>query len=299
MNLNFNQLRSFLLVAEEGNLTRAAHRRHTTPSAVSTHLQQLEDRLGLRLFERNHAGMALTAAGERLLPAARRVLTAARELGDTAAQLKGETSRTIRLGLNAPPENLDVGSLMASAARGEPPLVIQLVSSMSERIIEDVIAGRLDAGYVYGPVEDPSLTRLPLGDRTLRVAAPGDHALERLPDHPAERAALPWIWPGVEACPFRRVMRTILGPHEGEANVVTRIDGEESIRALVRTGMGLGLLEEQYAREAAHDGRLKLLDPAWTIELGLIHRAERSDDPSIRALLAALATAGSTAAGAA
>ncbi len=298
MNLNFNQVRSFLLVAEEGNLTRAAHRRHTTPSAVSSHLHQLEDRLGLRLFERNHAGMAPTPAGARLLPAARRVMAAARELGEAAAQLKDDTTRTIRLGLNAPPENLDVGNLMAAAARGEPPLIIQLMSSMSERIIEDVGAGRLDAGYVYGPIAEPALARVPLGERTLRAAAPGDFALARLPDDPAERAALPWIWPGVEGCPFRHVMTTILGAHESEANVVTRIDGEESIRALVRTGMGIGLLEEQYAREAAHDGRLKLLDPAWTIELGLVHRADRADDAGIRALLAAVGAAAEVEAGA-
>ena len=288
VNMNFNQLRSFLLVAEEGNLTRAAHRRHTTPSAVSMHLHQLEDRLGLRLFARNRAGMTVTAAGERLLPAARRIMTAARELTDTAAQLKGDKTRSVRVGLNAPPELLAIGELMAAAARGEPPLVVQLVSSMTQRILEDVEAGRLDAGYVYGPVDQPALNRLALGTRTLRVAAPADWALERLPEEPAERAKLPWIWPGVETCPFRRVMTAVLGAHESEANIVTRIEGEESIRALVRAGMGVGLLEERYARETPNDGRLKLLKPAWSIDLGLVYRADRASDSDIGALISAI-----------
>ncbi len=291
MNLNFNQLRSFVLVADEGNVTRAAHRRHTTPSAVSSHVHQLEERLGLRLFDRELRGMALTSEGQRLLPSARRSLAAARELTDTAAQLKGDRSRTLRLGLNAPPEHLDTGDVIAAAARGEPPLVIQLVSSMSERIAEDVSTGRLDAGYVYGPVTDPALTRLPLDSCTLRVVVPGGTALERLPDDARERAALPWIWPGVEGCPFRHVMATILGQHGAEANVVTWTDGEESARALVRAGMGLALLEERYAREGAHDGRLELLDPPWSIELGLVHRTDRADDPAIAALRAAIETA--------
>lgn len=290
MNLNFNQLRSFLLVAEEGNLTRAAERRHTTPSAVSAHVQQLEDQLGLVLFERTRQGMTLSAAGERLLPAARRVISAARDLADTASHLNGNRNREVRLGLNAPPELLCVGRLMAASARGEPPLVIQLESSMSERIVSDVVDGRLDAGFVYGPVEDRALAREPLGRRRLRVAAPGDFALDRLPDDPAERAALPWIWPGVEGCPFRRLLCDILGASEPEANIVTRIDGEESIRALVRAGMGIGLLEQRYAEEAAGDGRLKLLEPSWEIDLGLVYRADRASDAVITALLQAVRT---------
>jgi len=287
-NLNFNQIRSFLLVAEEGNLTRAAERRHTTPSAVSTHLQQLEEQFGVTLFERTRRGMNLTPAGERLLDPARRVITAARDLGDAAARLNGDTTRSVRLGLNAPPEHLQVGPLMAASARGEPPLVIQLESSMSERILVDVAAGRLDAGFANGAVEDPVLERKALGTRNLRVAAPGDFHLDRLPDSVAERAALPWIWPGVEGCPLRHLMPTIIGTGEHETNIVTRIDGEESIRALVRTGMGLGLLEERYAQEAAGDGRLKLLEQAWKIDLSLVYRRDRADDPAIGALLEAI-----------
>lgn len=292
MNLNFNQLRSFLLVAEEGNLTRAAERRHSTPSAVTAHLQQLEERLGLVLFVRSHSGMALTEAGERLLPAARRVLAAARELTETAATLTGDNAtRSVSLGLNAPPEHLHVGPIMTLAARGTPPLVVHLESSMSERIIADVAAGRLDAGFAYGPVEEPGLAREPLGQRRLRIAAPAGHPIERFPDDPAERAALPWIWPGVVGCPFRRLMPEILGPSTPDANIINRVDGEESIRALIRAGMGLGLLEERYAREAADEGGLKLLEPVWEIPLGLVYRADRAEEAAIGALLRAVRAA--------
>lgn len=289
MNLNFNQLRSFLLVAEEGNLTRAAERRHSTPSAVTAHLRQLEDRLGVVLFERRRTGMVLTEAGERLLPAARRVMAAVRELADGAAALNGDNAtRSLSLGLNAPPEHLNVGRIMTLAARGTPPLVIHLESSMSERIIADVAAGRLDTGFAYGPVEEPALARESLGRRRLRIAAPANYPIERFPDEPAARAALPWIWPGVAGCPFRRLMPEILGPSAADANIINRVDGEESIRALIRAGMGLGLLEERYAQEAAEQGGLKLLDPVWEIDLGLVYRADRAGEPAVEALLAAV-----------
>lgn len=285
--MELNVIRSFLLVAEEGNLTRAAARRHATPSAVSAHLRQLEDRLGLVLFERSRRGMRLTREGRHLLEPARRVTAAARELLEAAGALHGATARTVRLGLNGPPEHLRIGPLMAAAASEEPPLVIELVTSMSERIREDVCSGRLDAGFIFGPADREVLMRHPLDRRRLRVVVPGGSALEVLPEAPAERAGLPWIYP-TSACPFLAVMDEILGTAAADAHIVTRADGEESIRALVRAGMGVGLLEERYAREGAADGCLRVLEPSWGIDLGLIHRRDRRDDPAIVALLGAL-----------
>lgn len=73
-----------------------------------------------------------------------------------------------------------------------------------------------------------------------------------------------------------------------DVHIVTRADGEESIRALVRAGMGVGLLEERYALEGAADGGLRRLEPSWGIDLGLVHRRNRREDPAIVALLEAL-----------
>lgn len=282
--MDLNAIRSFLLVAEEGNLTRAAARRHATPSAVSAHLRQLEDRLGVLLFQRSRRGMRLTPEGEHLLEPARRVIAASRGLLEAAGALRGEATRTVRLGLNGPPEHLRIGPLMAAAARGEPPLVVELVTSTSERIREDVGSGRLDAGFVFGPADREVLVRHPVDHRRLRVVAPGSGGLEALPEAAAERARLPWIYP-TSTCPFLAVMDEILGPAAADARIVTRADGEESIRALVRAGMGVGLLEERYAREGAADGGLRLLAPSWGIDLGLIHRRDRRDDPAIVAFL--------------
>lgn len=285
--MELNAIRSFVLVAEEGNLTRAAARRHTTPSAVSAHLRQLEDRLGVVLFERSRRGMRLTHEGEQLLEPARRVIAAGRGLLEAAGALHGDPVRTVRLGLNGPPEHLRIGPLMAAAARGEPPLAVELVTSMSERIREDVCSGRLDAGFVFGPADRDVLVRYSVARRHLRVVVPGSSAIEALPEAAAERARLPWIYP-TAACPFLAVMDEILGPAAADVHIVTRADGEESIRALVRAGMGVGLLEERYAREGAADGGLRLLEPSWGIDLGLVHRRDRRDDPAIVALLEAL-----------
>jgi DNA-binding transcriptional LysR family regulator len=75
-SVSLTQIKSFVAVAEEGHVGRAAQRLHLTQPPLSRHILSLEDELGARLFERTARGMRLLPAGEALLPHARRILDA-------------------------------------------------------------------------------------------------------------------------------------------------------------------------------------------------------------------------------
>lgn len=64
--MEFYQLRTFTMVAEEGHLTRAARRLNASQPAVSAHIKSLEDELRVSLFLRTPKGMVLTDAGKKL-----------------------------------------------------------------------------------------------------------------------------------------------------------------------------------------------------------------------------------------
>ncbi|MBF5045889.1 LysR family transcriptional regulator [Aggregicoccus sp. 17bor-14] len=72
--MSLTHIQSFVAVAEEGHVGRAARRLHLTQPPLSRHILALEDELGARLFERTPRGMRLLPAGERFLAHAKRIL---------------------------------------------------------------------------------------------------------------------------------------------------------------------------------------------------------------------------------
>lgn len=84
----FNQLRSFVVAAEEGSITLAAERLRIAQSAISIAIANLEEQLSIQLLVRDHAkGVRLTESGGSFLVRAREALTAIKELGEFGREL--------------------------------------------------------------------------------------------------------------------------------------------------------------------------------------------------------------------
>ncbi len=88
--MEFYHLRSFVAVAQTGNLTQAAKRLYTTPPAISAHIKSLEAELATPLFIRSSKGMALTEKGQLLLTKAQVTLDSAVDLLNLAANNQHE-----------------------------------------------------------------------------------------------------------------------------------------------------------------------------------------------------------------
>ncbi|WP_148863573.1 LysR family transcriptional regulator [Marinobacter fonticola] len=285
MNIKLDKLRSFVLVADEGNLTRAAHRRHTTPSAVSEHLRQLEDHFGVPLFERSSRGMKLTPEGRKLVMPARQALLQVAELDEIARTLRCEKPARLFLGLNAPPEYLKVDQLLRQVARDIPEVSLELGTSASYLIADQVGGGKMDLGFVYGDVLDDRIQNIRLSTIRICIVGPMEDGLEALPQDPKALQRLPWIWPSC-SCPFDRLMPEIIGCGRDEANAVSTSEDEHTTLSMIRAGIGYGILEYELAKHWADRGSVRIYEkPDSTVSLNLLVRRDQLARKPIHALV--------------
>lgn len=278
------QLRTFVQVAREGNLSRAAVKLFTSQPAVSAQIKALEESLGLSLFQRTAKGMLLTRQGEILFEEAEKALAAAQGVVLRAQGLRAEPEGVLRIGTISDPLTLRLGALLTSLASRYPKISIQLSQGHSGMVSTAILAGTLDAGYIIGDAENAALERIALQTVKLVVTGPRAFGLAKLDW--STLCALPWI--GMpETCSFHHLHQNLFA-RMGRApeQIVARVDQEHTLASLITAGLGLCLMREDQARTLVDAGYAEI----WPVEsvaseLALIFRKEQRDDPCIAALL--------------
>jgi DNA-binding transcriptional LysR family regulator len=181
---------------------------------------------------------------------------------------------------------------MDALRAAHPRLQVDLPQSTTNIIIEDVRAGRIDGGFAYvaedGPSLPPELTGLHLATTSLHVVAPPAWA-ERLNACAwADLAREPWVW-FTDACPCCALLERQLLPFVSEIRKVAVTDYEGTLKALVSSGAGLGLMQGDEARNWARAGEVCIWPHAeLSIGIYFLMRADRAGDPALRAMLKTL-----------
>jgi LysR family transcriptional regulator, cell division regulator len=149
-------LATFLAVARHGSITAAAHELHTVQSNVTARVRHLESELRVELFERHSRGMSLTTAGGKLLDYAQRFRTLEAEARD-ALHDAGVIEGPLRLGSMESTAAVRLPKVLRRFHLAHPQVVLEVRTGPTADLLEQVVAHRLDAAFVAGPVAHPQL----------------------------------------------------------------------------------------------------------------------------------------------
>src|SRR5689334_12480824 len=133
--MDLHQLKTFVVVAREGSITRASELLHLSQPAVSAHIKAIEDSLEIALFERTPRGMSLTTEGKRLLAKAEQTLGAHQALIDEATRIKGRLAGKLRIGSGSNSNNEAVGRLLTGLSERCPDVEVTLKHGTSQEIL--------------------------------------------------------------------------------------------------------------------------------------------------------------------
>lgn len=178
--MDLRHLRYFVVVAEEGNITRAAERLHIAQPPLSRQIQQLEEELGVSLLVRGSRPLTLTEAGQFFYAHARQLLSQTRELEAMTRRI-GTIERKLSIGF--------VGSTLYGmlpkvirrfrSEQSTTELTLHEMTSMEQ--ISALKEGKIDVGFGRIRHEDPNVRRIVLREERLVAALPVGHALSGRP----------------------------------------------------------------------------------------------------------------------
>jgi len=169
------QLQYLKLLAEHGSFGRAAEAAHVTQPTLSAGIQELERTLGSSVVDRARSGVILTAVGEEALRRAQLILTEAEELMQAAKNAGKPLTGRFRLGVIPTIAPYLLPKALPALRKRFPELRLFLREDLTQRLLNNLKAGQLDAALIALPFDTTGLSWAHVSDDELLAAAPHDH----------------------------------------------------------------------------------------------------------------------------
>ncbi len=175
--MQLHQLAYALAVADEGSFTRAADRLHLAQPSLSRQVRQLEQELGVLLFNRGpgQGPVTLTPDGAVLVPFMQRVLADVEATGAEARALSGMARGRLAVGATPSLITSALAPALVEFHASHPGIDLAVVEAGSHQLVPQVAAGEVDLALVVLPVTDPLVLTTPLFDDPLVLAIAPDH----------------------------------------------------------------------------------------------------------------------------
>jgi DNA-binding transcriptional LysR family regulator len=279
--LDLRQLRYFIAVADTENVGRAAELLHISQSPLSRQIKQLEDQLGVLLFERNKKRLHLTQEGRDFLGEARALMASALRVEAFGRRLGAGAAGRLAIGYVEGAMHADLLSpALRRFRRTNPSIALSLQALGTAVQFERLRQRTLDVGLTYrAPEQAPGLSSAVVLDEPVVLALPQDDPLRKTktiqPQHLDQR---PWI--AVVRQPVDTIRAALLAACQRAGftpDIVYEASDPLSSLQLVSAGVGLAVVQASLATAHASDDVIFRELPWLDLRVG-VHLVWRTDE---------------------
>lgn len=234
--IDLDSLEIFRTVVAEGGVIRAADKLHRVQSNVTTRIQQLEGRLGQKLFHRQGRTLALAPAGAKLLPYAERLLRLADE---AESELRSAMPiGTFRLGSLESTAGSRLAPLLSRFHKLYPGVVVELVTGTTGALLKRVNAFEVEAAFVSQPFSAPGLETMAVFEEELVLVTARSVASVTGPGDLANATLIAFA----QGCSYRRLLEQWLGKGGAAPSRSLEFSSYQAMIACVAAGTGFAIV---------------------------------------------------------
>jgi DNA-binding transcriptional LysR family regulator len=234
--MDLTQLELFKAVAEEGSITAAAQRLHRVPSNLTTRIKQLEQELGVDLFIREKLRLRLSATGWTFLDYTKRILELVEEARQAASG--SEPQGIFTLGSLESTAAVRIPGLLADFHQRYPKVELDFTTGPSGDMLDGVLAGRISAAFVDGPLHHPELEGIELFEEEMVLITPSSHA----PVNRAQDVSARTVYAFRQNCSYRRHFEAWFKADLATPGRIFEMESYHGILACVTAGAGVAMV---------------------------------------------------------
>ena len=259
MNITFRQLTVFEAVASCLSYTQAAQGLHLSQPAVSMQIKQLEENVGLPLFEKLGRQTYLTEAGREMHHYCRSIAGQLEELEEVLEHIKGIKRGRLDISV-ASTANYFATRLLAAFSRKYEGTTFSLDVTNRETLLRQLELNEKDLVIMGMPPEDRDLDATVFMDNPLVVIAAPDHPLAKVNDLPLKTLHQETFVVREAGSGTRIAMQRFFAEHDVQLSTGMEMTSNEAIKQAVEAGLGLGIVSIHTLELELEAGRLILLN---------------------------------------
>ncbi|MEG0493883.1 MAG: LysR family transcriptional regulator [Clostridia bacterium] len=258
--MQLEHLALFLKIAQEKSISKVAAASHISQPALSLQMQKVEDSLGCKLFERSNRGIELTEAGLLTQKYIAQMMDIYHTFEEEIQNLRNNRN-VCRIASSRVVSNYALPCTLVKLKEHYPNYRFSLFSMPSKDVIRQVLTDQADIGFIVGATDEAGLhCKKVFSDRTVLVASMAYPYKDSITIAALKKQPLVLLDENYSSYHLLQEQLRQLGQDIETFNVQYHLDSTEAIKAMIESGMGIGLLPYMCVKKEIYLRQLRIIE---------------------------------------